>query len=344
MAIPLNIRIRCVIEMARFGSPVQVRRELQHENAIEIPSDHHIRDIYSKFCRHGTVHDLPRSGRPTIVDEQLVEQVSEKVHEDQPSSSRAIAEEVGVHQQIVLKILHCYLDAKPYILQTHQLLIAEDKEIRVEAAKSILPFLSLPDLIFSDECEFSLHGHVCKHNCRIWATEKPNTVHEVPIQGPKIMVWAAMSSRQIFGPYFFTATIDGLVYLKMLKEFFYPLCQKRRITQTLVFQHDGASPHFANVVKEWLNKKFPSRWIGRGSSVPWPPRSPDLNPLDFSLWHYIKERVYNTPVANLDELRLRIENAMSSITPELLGRIFENVAFRMNKVIDVEGEHIEQLI
>jgi len=34
------------------------------------------------------------------------------------------------------------------------------------------------------------------------------------------------------------------------------------------------------------------RWIGRGGPIPWPPRSPDLNSLDFFFWGYLKETVY----------------------------------------------------
>jgi hypothetical protein len=30
-----------------------------------------------------------------------------------------------------------------------------------------------------------------------------------------------------------------------------------------------------------LNEKFPNVWIGRGGPIHWPPRSPDLTPMDF---------------------------------------------------------------
>ena len=31
----------------------------------------------------------------------------------------------------------------------------------------------------------------------------------------------------------------------------------------------------------FFNERFPDAWIGRGGPIPWPPRSPDLSPLDF---------------------------------------------------------------
>jgi hypothetical protein len=48
----------------------------------------------------------------------------------------------------------------------------------------------------------------------------------------------------------------------------------------ILFQQGGAPPHFSHEVRNVLNVKFPSWWIGRGRPSPWPPLSPDLSPLD----------------------------------------------------------------
>ena len=34
-------------------------------------------------------------------------------------------------------------------------------------------------------------------------------------------------------------------------------------------------------VRAFFNATFPGRWIGRDGPTPWPPRSPDINPLEF---------------------------------------------------------------
>ena len=57
------------------------------------------------------------------------------------------------------------------------------------------------------------------------------------------------------------------------------------------FQHDGAPSHCTRHVMQILNDTFPNRWIGRGNTINWPPRSPDLTPLDF-LWGLMKSEVY----------------------------------------------------
>ncbi|KAL1489114.1 hypothetical protein ABEB36_014058 [Hypothenemus hampei] len=47
-----------------------------------------------------------------------------------------------------------------------------------------------------------------------------------------------------------------------------------------------------NMMESFGSSKFPSRWTGRGSIFPWPPRSPDLTCLDFYFWGRIKDLVY----------------------------------------------------
>jgi hypothetical protein len=34
--------------------------------------------------------------------------------------------------------------------------------------------------------------------------------------------------------------------------------------QTLIFQQDGAPPHYHRSVTDFLNETIPDRWIGRG--------------------------------------------------------------------------------
>ncbi|KYQ46369.1 hypothetical protein ALC60_14791, partial [Trachymyrmex zeteki] len=53
-------------------------------------------------------------------------------------------------------------------------------------------------------------------------------------------------------------------------------------------------------------QRFPQRWIGRRGAIEWPPRSPDLTPLDFFLWGHLKSVVYKTPPENINDLRQRI--------------------------------------
>ena len=79
------------------------------------------------------------------------------------------------------------------------------------------------------------------------------------------------------------------------------------------FQQDGTPPHFALNVRAYLDQTFPDRWIGRAGPFAWPPRSPDLNPLDFYLWGHVKTAVYRTKPRSTAELKQRITDALAAI-------------------------------
>ena len=79
------------------------------------------------------------------------------------------------------------------------------------------------------------------------------------------------------------------------------------------FQHDGAPSHYTRHVMKNLNDTFPNRWIGRGSTINWPPRSPDLTPLDFCLWGLMKSELYRKKVDTRDELLVNILDVIACI-------------------------------
>ena len=117
------------------------------------------------------------------------------------------------------------------------------------------------------------------------------------------------------------------------------------IRRDMWFQHDGAPAHFHRNVRAFLNEFYPNRWIGRGGAIRWPPRSPDLNPLDFFLWGHYKANVYGrTLPENQDDLADRIAQATATVTEEMLANCWENLLKRARKYIEVGGGHFEHLI
>jgi hypothetical protein len=49
------------------------------------------------------------------------------------------------------------------------------------------------------------------------------------------------------------------------------------------FMQDGASSHTTKANLEFLLSKFQGRVISNKTNIIWPPKSPDMNPLDFFL-------------------------------------------------------------
>ncbi|GFX81582.1 uncharacterized protein TNCV_4179221 [Trichonephila clavipes] len=79
------------------------------------------------------------------------------------------------------------------------------------------------------------------------------------------------------------------------------------------FRHDGAPAHFSANVRSTLDTANPGRWIGRGGSVNWPARSPDLPCLDFFLWDHMKNFAYASPVDSYEALVARIAVVVGEI-------------------------------
>jgi len=114
----------------------------------------------------------------------------------------------------------------------------------------------------------------------------------------------------------------------------------------LYFQHDGGPSHYTRHVMQHLNDTFPNRWIGRGSTINWPPRSPDLTPLYFCLWGLMKSEVYRKKVDTRDELLVSIldVNARIKESQDALRRTTRQVFTRVAKCIDVDGGIFEHLL
>ncbi|XP_047101572.1 uncharacterized protein LOC124720308 [Schistocerca piceifrons] len=77
--------------------------------------------------------------------------------------------------------------------------------------------------------------------------------------------------------------------------------------------HDGAPPHCGIGVRELSEERLPGKWIGRRGPVEWPPRSPDLTPLDFYLWGHLKQIVYAESIRDLRHLGERMQHACDQI-------------------------------
>lgn len=110
------------------------------------------------------------------------------------------------------------------------------------------------------------------------------------------------------------------------------------------FQQDGAPAHCIMEAREWLMETFDERCIGRLMTRPWPARSPDLNPLDFFFWSFLKEKIYQTPVVDIIDLEFRIDAAFLQVTPGMLERCQESVVRRCQCCIEVGGGTFEALL
>ncbi|KAI5731573.1 hypothetical protein M8J77_012532 [Diaphorina citri] len=110
----------------------------------------------------------------------------------------------------------------------------------------------------------------------------------------------------------------------------------------MIYQHDGAPAHFARRSREVLDQFFPGNWIGRGGPIPWPARSPDKNPIDYCVWGFIKDLIYETPVESEEDLIGRIVAAFGFFVETR--NIRKSMRRRCNLCIEHEGRQCQQFL
>ena len=99
---------------------------------------------------------------------------------------------------------------------------------------------------------------------------------------------------------------------------------------------------YCNICNIWfLDATFTNRWIGRDGPTPWPPRSPDITPLDFFLCGYVKDRVFSTPVPDITNLKARITDAFATITEQMLENTWREIDCRSDVLRATKGAHVE---
>ena len=73
----------------------------------------------------------------------------------------------------------------------------------------------------------------------------------------------------------------------------------------------------------------------------WPPQSPDLNPLDFSVLAHIEARACKARNSNRYELKASVNRAWASMKKNFVRKACKSFCSRLERVIGAKGGHIE---
>jgi hypothetical protein len=146
-------------------------------------------------------------------------------------------------------------------------------------------------------------------------------------------------------PVFLDNKLTGVRYRQYLENTLQPYLDEMTLTSRLrfYFQQDGAPPHFSIVARQWLNQWLPGRWIGRRGPVEWPPRSPDLTPLNFFLWGHLKSVVCSNRERSIAQLQDNIRVVCAVITPVTLRRVRPSLLSRIYMCQQQDGHQFEHL-
>lgn len=323
-----------------------------------------LKKMMTKFEETGELRVLQGRGRKRISQETAEEvalAVVDRASASQYSvtSARAVSRDLSLPWSTVRKILRAIIKWYPYKIHVVQALNPSDPEKRTDFARMFLARIAVDkawpwNILWTDEAHFTLEGVVNTQNCRIWGTARPTVVHEESLHADYITVWCGFNADFILGPFFFEETtsqgpkrcsITGTRYCDLLQQKVIPALQDRQHLQTTVFMQDGAPPHIARPVTALLRDHFgDDRIISRSFPTTWPPRSPDLNPCDFWLWGFLKDRVYGRSIRTVADLKASITRHVAAIDRETLRATIEHAITRFEHVLDVNGMHIEHVL
>jgi len=82
------------------------------------------------------------------------------------------------------------------------------------------------------------------------------------------------------------------------------------------------------------------------SPLLWPPNSPDLNPVDHSVWSILQEKVYRTRITDLDDLnhRIRIRTECAKLDHVIIAAAVRQWRRRFSACDRVSGDHFEHCV
>lgn len=316
-----------------------------------IPSRGVFARTFQRLRETGTTHSRSEVVREINVNRQ--ENVVDMILDNPRISTRRIAAQLRLSQNFVWRTLNTE-ELHPYHFQRTQALEPGDAIRRLRFCEWVVRKLDndptfATNILWSDESTFTRDGINNFHNEHIWSIENTHAIRQTRFQRRfSINVWAGILNNRLFGVHFLDNRMNAENYLQFLNNILIESLDDMPldIRIRLWYQQDGAPPHNGRHITEWLTTHFRNQWIGNRGPVSWPPRSPDLNPLDFYFWGHLKQLVYSEEITSINHLRQRINDSVADILDNnnFMARINATFIRRVHACIRAQGGHFEHIL
>lgn len=240
----------------------------------------------------GGIEDRKRTGRPRSVRTPArIKQVGRIIRKKPQSAVRKLSRKLNVSHRSLRRIIHKDLGLKAFKKRKQHGLTAAQRKKRFERCKLLLQRFKPLDvnfIAFSDEKLFVTEERYNAQNTRVYAAkfedipEDKRTVSHFQKPG-SVMIWAAVSTQGKFPLKFIEpgVKINSTFYRQeILQRVVKPWGQRIFKKQKWTFQEDSAPSHKAKINQNWCRAQPPD-FISADER---PPSSPDISPLDYSIW------------------------------------------------------------
>ncbi|XGW14325.1 hypothetical protein V3C99_000557, partial [Haemonchus contortus] len=121
-----------------------------------------------------------------------------------------------------------------------------------------------------------------------------------------VMVWAGITSEGKIPLVFVDKNIkiNSETYQNViLRDTLLPWARSHFGEWNFILQQDWAPAHGSKSTISFCRHHFPGFW----DKNMWPSNSPDLNPLNYSVWSYLQQKVSSSPHRSLDSLKAALQ-------------------------------------
>jgi transposase len=301
-----------------------------------------------QYQQSGSIAVKPKSGRPrTGRTKRLINLVKKRLDSKVPRKSlRTMAKDFKTSLWTIKRVLNKDLNKKCYRKVKVQKLKEGQKSTRKSCCQWIRKNVNrdkVKKLMFTDEKIFTKNGYFNPKNDVIWASSREDAnetggIHEVEKYPVSIMVGLGATWNGITNPYFFQRgeRLTGKSYCNQVLPFYKMEGNQLFDHQNWGFQQDGASCHTYQEAQEWCENNF-KFFIPKDK---WPPNSPELNPLDYSIWDRISNNVDYHKVKTVNDLRREIEKSVKKIEVNYVREVIGSFLRRVYSVEKHDGELI----
>ena len=234
---------------------------------------------------------------------------------------KRMAKELKVSESSVRQVVKIDLGMHSFKRKRIHFLTDKVQAKRLERCKGQLRrhvIRDLENIVFSDKKIFTIEEVLNPQNDRIIShkasTIDPSLKYLPRVQKPlSVMVWAGISAvgrtPLIFVPA--GVKINSTTYCELILEpVVKNLCQNMFNGGLFIFQQDGAPAHTSNAsVSNLASQEYSTIHKERRMA----PYSPDLNPMDYSVWSILESRVCTKSHKSIDSLKRKLKEEWEKI-------------------------------
>jgi transposase len=274
-----------------------------------------IQRTIQRYKECGSTADRQRTGRPKSASTPvMVQKIRCRLKRNPHQSLRKMATQLSISSSSVHRIAKNHLKCFPYKLRKSQHLTPRAKLPRIHRYRELKKRFAGDlhhGILFTDEKLFTVVEVFNHQNTRIWSPNAKSIpedlLHVTRSQKPaSVMVWGGITSSGKTPLIFIEkgVKINGMIYRQeILEKVVKPWAQGHFKDRHWVFQQDNAPAHRAKDTQAWIMHRFPALI----KAAEWPPYSCDLNPLDYSVWRILEQKVCSIKHSSIESLKQHLE-------------------------------------